>query len=324
MGRLAARSSATILWARACSPAIKAEASTSSLSAPAWRLTRTLRLGATLNRWFNGYSQTLDKVTPGVVRERRNLTVDFGISGWNSNLGAIWSPIEELNVAAVVKTGFTATVDLSRSREDFFFNSSGGVDTITENEFRREDVRVDFPWALGFGVSWRPRSTLTLSADYTRTNWSEARIRSYFTIRPTPPPGGEPPDPPPPQDFDPLSYPNVSLDTQNDTEEIRAGIEYVVFPGKLKVPIRAGYFNDKPINTSDVAAPPRFNGFTVGTGILLGSLLFDVAYLYEWGEFSASGEIPANADAAAASPAVRNTVRNQRLFASLIYRFGLP
>ena len=190
-------------------------------------------------------------------------------------------------------------MDLSRSREDFFFNSSGGVDTITENEFRREDVRVDFPWALGFGVSWRPRSTLTLSADYTRTNWSDARIRSYFTIRPTPPPGGEPPDPPPPQDFDPLSYPNVSLDTQNDTEEIRAGIEYVVFPGKLKVPIRAGYFNDKPINTSDVAAPPRFNGFTVGTGILLGSLLFDVAYLYEWGEFSASGEVPANAEAAA-------------------------
>ncbi len=287
------------------------------------KLTRTLRLGATLNRWFDGYSVTLDKFTPGLVRERRILTIDFGISGWNSNLGAIWSPIDELNVAAVFKTAFTAKVDLRRSRRDFFFNSSGEVIAITENEFRRREVRLDFPWALGFGVSWRPRSTLTLSADYTRTNWSEARIRNYFTLRPTPP-FAQPPKPPEPQDFDdPLPYPYVYLDAQNDTEEIRAGIEYVLLRGRLKIPIRAGYFNDRPINTSDVLEnPPRFNGFTLGTGIIVGPVLFDLGYLYEWGESFESGEIIPTEAAAVARPAVRNTVRNQRFFASFIYRFG--
>ncbi len=194
---------------------------------------------------------------------------------------------------------------------------------MTANAARRDDVRVDFPWALGFGVSWRPRSALTLSADYTRTNWSAARIHNYFTIRNTP--LSTPDQPPPPTVYDSLLYPYVYLESQNDTEEVRTGVEYVFIRGRLKVPLRAGYFNTKQINTFAIEAPPRFNGFTAGIGILLGPVVFDVAYLYESGEIVESSEVVPGADfegVAVVQTPVRNTVRNQRFFASLIYRFG--
>jgi hypothetical protein len=291
------------------------------------KVTSRLRVGATLNRWFNGYSVTQDKQFPGVIRARRILGQDFGISGWNSNLGLIYSPIEDFNIAGVFKTGFRARVDLTKTRTDFFFLSTGQIEAQTENSFTSDDVRLEFPWSLGFGVSWRPRSTLTLSADYTSTNWSEARIHDYFTIGPTPLPGDDPPMPPPPQFYDVLPYPYIYLESQNDTEEIRAGVEYVMIRGSLKVPLRGGYFNTKRINIlPSIQDPPRFNGFSVGTGILLGSVLFDVAYLYEWGEVVENIDIPTESttNSRTTQTTVRNTVKNQRFFASFIYRFGAP
>jgi long-subunit fatty acid transport protein len=288
------------------------------------KVTNRLRLGATVNRWFNGYSVIQDKQFPGVIRQRRILEQDFGISGWNSNLGFIYSPVEQFNIAGVFKTGFLAKVDLTKTRTDFFFVSTGEIEARTENSYHSDDVRLDFPWSLGFGISWRPRSTLTLSADYTRANWSEAWIYDYFTIGPTPLPGGEPPQPPPPVFYDRLPYPYVYLVEQNDTEEIRVGVEYVAIRGALKIPLRGGYFNTKRINVlgPTIQDPPRFNGFAVGVGILMGPVLFDVAYTYEWGEVVENLGTAAAGDNAQTT--VRNTVKNQRLFASFIYRFGAP
>jgi long-subunit fatty acid transport protein len=286
------------------------------------KLMRNLRVGLTLNRWFNGYSVSLDKLIPGGVRQRRILGQDFDLDGWNSNLGVIFSPIEQLNVAGVFKTAFTGKVHLKKTRTDFYFDSETGQQTgSTRNQAESPDVRIDFPWSLGFGTSWRPRSQLTFSADFTTTNWSQARIRNYFTIRATPPPPLD--QPPAPVVYPSLLYPYVYLTSQNDTEEIRVGAEYVLIRGRLRIPLRVGYFNDKQINNASLDTPPRFNGFTIGTGIVLGRVLFDVAYLYESGEFFeateiASGESPTTAT----QETVRNSVRNQRFFASIIYRLG--
>jgi long-subunit fatty acid transport protein len=281
------------------------------------KVTRKLRVGATLNRWFNGYTVEQEKVVPGVPRGRRLLAQEFDLSGWNSNLGLIYSPVEQVNVAGVFKTPFTADVNLRKARTDIFLFSSGEVDRITANEYESDDVTVDFPYAFGFGVSWRPRSTLTASADYTKTNWSESRIHNYFTLDPSQPDQ----EPPSPVVYPELLYPYVTQDAQNDTEEIRVGFEYVFIRNGLKVPLRGGYFNTKRINVEQtVEDPPRFNGFTLGIGLLLGPVLCDVAYLYEWGEV-----VPEQMPESRAAPiTVRNTVKNQRLFASFIYRFGAP
>jgi len=290
------------------------------------KVTRKLRVGATLNRWFNGYTAGLERTVPSGLRPRRVLGQEFHLSGWNSNLGLMFSPVDEVNLGVVFKTAFIGKVELAKTRTDYY--SDPATDEAlgtTRNAFSSDDVRIDFPWSLGFGVSWRPRSQLTLSADYTKTNWSESTIRNYFTLTATP--LSTPDQPPPPTVYPSLPYPYVYLQQgQNDSEEIRVGVEYVLIRESLKVPLRAGYFNDKQINIFGVESAPRFNGFTVGTGVILGAVVFDVAYLYEFGELFRSTEIVPGDDSAnnVVQESVRSTIHNQRFFASLIYRFGRP
>jgi long-chain fatty acid transport protein len=254
------------------------------------QVSRKVRVGATLNRWLNGFHQVRERLE----RVRTLQEADFRIRGWNVNLGLIVTPAPTLNFGLVFKTPFTAGVTLTRRRTDF---SSEPTTEDTSNSFTSDAVRLDFPGALGFGVSWRPRSPLTVSVDYTRTFWSDARIRSFFLLPPTGPP----------QVFDTLPFPDLETDLQADTEQIRLGIEYVVIGRRLKWPLRAGYFNDRQFFLADGEAP-RFNGFTAGVGMLVGPVLFDVAYLRESGSYT---DLETRVD-----------VKVQRVFASVIYRFG--
>ena len=97
-----------------------------------------------------------------------------------------------------------------------------------------------------------------------------------------------------------------------DAEQIRVGVEYVLITGPLKIPLRAGYFNDRQITVYPGQSPARFNGLTVGTGIVLGSLLLDVAYLHEFGNYAVSPQdVP-----------IYSALRTNRLFVSAIYRFA--
>ncbi len=274
-----------------------------------WQLSRKVRLGATLNRWFGGYHQTREgPTTYGSTQQ----VVDFDLSGWNVHLGLIVSPREDLNLGIVAKTPFTGHVKLHRSRVD--------TSTIlTSNEYTSNEVRLDFPGAVGAGLSWRPRSALTLSLDYTRTYWSKGTIRNFFTLqrnldpnRPVPGPTPEAPD----DVFEELPYPvlyDPSGNGQTDTQQTRVGVEYVVIGNRLKVPLRAGYFSDAQYFRTVRGSPPRFDGWTAGTGLIAGPVLLDVAYVYESGRYVALDT--------SANP-VRNTVRAHRVFASLIYRHG--
>ena len=305
------------------------------------RLSRHLRAGFTVNRWLNGYDQTLSRT---ILRENnggrplREFDLDFRPRGWSFNFGLMVSPVDELNLAAVYKTPFTADVRLDKARRDFY----GTVDTIVEmttNAASSEAVRLDFPSSLGFGVSWRPRDTLTLSADYTRTTWSEARITDYFDLGFTARDGigGTPAVPPPPTVYEELQYPTllrvpdpdadpsdpVRLASQRNAEQIRVGLEWVIIRGGLKVPLRAGYFNDRQIYPNPGGNTPRFNGFTAGTGLILGSLLLDVAYVYEFGDYLVASEASGgDGNQPPSGPPVRNTLTTNRIFASIIYRFS--
>jgi hypothetical protein len=286
------------------------------------RLTRHLRAGFTVNRWLNGYDQQLTRYVPEKARPLREFFLDFRPRGWSANLGLIWSPIESLNVAGVFKTPFTAKVSLDKRRRDSWA-FSGQIDEITENAYSSDAVRLEFPSSFGFGASCRLRNTLTISSDYTRTSWSEAQIFNYFELPFTPPTGGVP-SPPPPLVFDVVPYPTVRS-SQGNAEQIRVGIEYVLIKGRLKIPLRAGYFNDRQIAPNLAGGAPRFNGATVGTGIILGSLLLDVAYLYEFGEYYLTAEGTSGLEPdqpPQVAPPVRNSLNTQRLFASLIFRFS--
>ena len=299
------------------------------------RLSRRVRTGFTVNRWMNGYDQTLSRtiLRGDVGRPLREFDLDFRPRGWSFNFGLIVSPIDRLNVAAIYKTPFTADVSLEKARRDSW-GTIEEVEEVTSNAASSEAVRLDFPSSLGFGVSWRPRDTLTLSADFTRTSWSEARILNYFDLRRTPRGGdGAPAVSPPPIVYPELQYPTLLAVPdpddparqygQQNAEQIRVGVEWVLIRGGLKVPLRAGYFNDRQITPIAGGDPPHFNGFTVGTGIILGSLLLDVAYVHEFGDYFVTSEAAADGQFdQPATPKVRNALTTNRVFASVIYRFS--
>ena len=303
------------------------------------RLSRHVRAGFTVNRWLNGYDQTLSRtILKDNQHPLREFGLDFRPSGWSFNFGVIVSPLEQLNVAAVYKTPFTADVSLDKSRRDSWGTISS-IEEVTTNAASSEAVRLDFPSSYGFGLSWRPRDTLTLSADFTRTHWSEARIQNYFELSATQPSDdGVPAVPPPPVVYPNRQYPTLRpvpdpsdpadplrLQGQQDAEQFRVGVEWVLIRGGLKVPLRAGYFNDRQIEPVLGGNPPRFNGFTVGTGLILGSMLFDVAYVYEFGEYSVAAEATTGGEfdvPPTAQAPLRNALKTNRFYASVIYRFS--
>ncbi len=306
-----------------------------------FRLSRRVRAGVTVNRWLNGYEQTLDRhfLTPS-ARPLREFDLDFRPRGWSFNFGVMLSPIDQVNVAAVYKTPFSAGLRLDKARRDYW-GPAGAPEEVTTNAAASDAARLDFPSSLGFGVSWRLRDTLTLSADYTRTSWSEARILDYFDLQVTPrsDEDGNPASPPPPTTYPERQYPTLravpesddSDDSatvlgQQDAEQVRLGVEWVLIKGRIKIPLRAGYFSDRQIAPIAVGDAPRFNGFTVGTGLILGSMLLDVAYVHEFGAYTVASEAVGGADfdvpPTTPQPPVRNTLTTNRFFASVIYRFS--
>jgi hypothetical protein len=270
------------------------------------RVSSWLRVGGTLNRWLRGYSQTRFRSGTERARGATEQQIDYGLSGWNVNLGAIWSPSETLNFGVVGKTPFKGDLDLSRARTDYFTFVVTPEQTTTNGPVERA-VGLDFPGAIGFGVSWRPRSALTLSADYTRTFWSNGRIQDFFVLPPQEP-GKEDP---PPTVYPDLPYPTLDDARQFDTTQVRLGVEYVVLGTKVKVPLRAGVFTDRQYFADGNGEPPLFTGFSVGTGLILGPILFDVAYVREQNTYP---------DPEGTSGRVTSVF--QRVFVSFIYRHG--
>ncbi len=269
------------------------------------QVARWLRLGVTANRWFNGYKQHSERhIANSVEISTRTFDTDFSLSAWNANIGAILAPTEKLNIGAIVKTPFVGHVTLNRERVDVIKTS--GPDRIVANDHRRDDLFLDFPAAVGVGASLRPWSAFTASVDYTRSFWSRGRIHNFFTLPRTGIPE-ETIDQNGANFFDVLPYPSLVDPRQKDTEQIRAGLEYVIIHGRLKVPVRVGYFNDRQYFRALSGRAPRFDAWTAGAGIILGRLLFDAAYAFEHGRYV---DLQSNAV----------TANAHRVFASLIYR----
>ncbi len=142
-----------------------------------------VRVGLSLNRWFNGFSQVVNRPNAQTGGYRR-ISSTWDISGTNFNLGALLTPTSRLNLGVVYKTPFAADVRLSKAREDLPLAVDGDTGLKAEPEVVRHqgDVQIRFPRVYGFGASYRASNTLTFSADFTRTAWSQATITDFFSL----------------------------------------------------------------------------------------------------------------------------------------------
>jgi long-subunit fatty acid transport protein len=266
-----------------------------------FKLGPDVRVGVSLNRWFNGFTQHRERQ---LTRRPSVQDGDFSISGWSANVGLILHPFESVNLGVVAKTSTDASVHLTRSRADVIV-LPGQPEVVTRNAYSSDDVRLKLPGAVGFGASWRPTNRLTLSGDYTLTFWSGSHIQNYFFLPAT---AEDAAVPPPPVFFEEIPFPDVLGNAQSDTKELRLGVEYVLIAGRVKLPLRAGYVREKQYLLLSDGTVPILEGVTGGAGIVLGDVLLDAAYVYQWGGYG--------------TDEVRSTQRLHRLLVSVIYRRG--
>jgi hypothetical protein len=222
----------------------------------------------------------------------------------------------------VFKTPFNAGITLTKTRTD---KIDEAPDTgRPAGPVRRDNVSIHLPAVFGVGLSYRPSNTVTVSADFTRTEWSAATITNFFALPHN--------DVTPPVDEYPLALPFPAIEEgangQSDTDQFRVGAEWVLRLGEsggVLLPLRAGFFRDgqlvskrlkaSPEATTVEVLTPTFTGLTAGIGVTIGGVLVDVAYIREVGDVPTSQSNNGVHDA-------DTSVRYNRVFASVMVRFG--
>ncbi|MBF0507996.1 MAG: outer membrane protein transport protein [Deltaproteobacteria bacterium] len=234
-------------------------------------ITNGLSLGLAVNVWTdklfwsNGWTRklayTADVTFPGKLqRTATDLEEQYhDLFGINYHIGALWNVNKWFTLGAVVKTPFTMKLTRTFKSLDQILDPPGPAKTDKNDE----DIELDFPLSYGLGTAFRLSDKLTLSADIYRTEWSQHLLRdSHGNV------------------FSPIADLPQSLADVPATHQIRIGGEYLFILEKTIIPARAGIFYD-PQPAQGTVNP--FYGFSLGSGVMIGDTVFDVAYQYRWG-----------------------------------------
>lgn len=310
-----------------------------------------LYIGFTLN-WYTGETSTsTDTRFQSYVYDsagnqtpfadyRTQLFADQRYSGLAANVGILVKPSAQWSIGIVYRGGWAGS-NVYQTQ----FNQAGHYtfnvtypDGHTESQFlpfRADGIftsngTMTWPATLGGGVAYRPAEALTISFDASQTQWSRSsvsRIPVPRTSNCTIVSGTV---------VCPVSFsekgvyfPSQTAVEQNNQTAYRLGVEYVLRPGSLVLPIRAGAYRIKTISplygVGDTDPETNFNGFTFGLGLAFpvgeGSLLFDMAGVFDKASTGKDLSVyDENGDLTNTQVGSR-TVKNQRYIGSLIYRF---
>ena len=307
---------------------------TASLSA-AWQLTSKLALGLSANYWFADWSATgtssfrLRVPLPGVPQaiEVPLLNTEFdqqqSMKGFNLGFGTLlrypW-----LSLGAVVRMPFNGSYDLDEN------DLESGFDPETGRPFKPREVtyraasHLRVSWGLGGGVALRPFRGLTLAADYTWSEWSRTLITNVpngaLLTAEERDSGGQSLEVYTDRNFFDL-LPAAVTSTRN-TSQWRAGGEYLVSLSKVIIPLRGGAFRDRsPIVELGSENGRLIKGWTLGTGLNFSRVVLDFAFERRESEGPLLLRLRQGQPVPTGTP-VTESVRQDRLVASLIFRFG--
>jgi long-subunit fatty acid transport protein len=178
------------------------------------------------------------------------------------NIGFLWDINRYFTLGGVVKTPFTA--DMEHERLVTTSTRAPGL-PFSRNRVRvDEDVELDMPLSYGLGVAVRFSDRFTLSLDLYRTEWDHFRLEDGEGNRISPPTGK-------PSHESPIE----------ETTQVRFGGEYLFIFTRTVVPLRWGLFYDPEPSEKN---PEDFWGFSLGTGVSVGDLIFDCAYQFRTGD----------------------------------------
>ncbi len=283
--------------------------------APAYAIQITPRfsMGMTLNFWTDelGYDNDWEsvRVTTGslsahapngsltkvnarqVYRERND-----NVEGFNMNFGFLWHATKIITIGGVVKTPFT--LDFDRKTYILSQNSPAGPlppvlgfgkskATVTH-----ENGRLHFPLSYGLGIAFRWSDAFTTAVDVYRTHWSDFWAST----------GG--------RKTSPITGDRRSRSHVHDTTQVRIGGEYLFVLEKTLIPLRLGLFYDPEPSRKN---PDDYFGVSVGTGVLIGNIQLDCAYIYRWGR-DVKGDV-------LEVPGTTADINQHSVYLSMIYLF---
>ncbi len=298
--------------------------------AAGYQVTARLSLGAALNYWVASWRAQGVANFRQVVRVPGQPPDEFEFSrerflqkqrfrALNLNVGLLLK-YSRLSLGGVMRLPFTGDYELEETgRSEEFFPEETATDV--ENKVTS---RLHWPRSVGFGVALRPFKGFTLAGDYVRSQWSNTFIEdvpggTLLTDQLTDADGNVIPTFTNRNFFDLLP---ASQTFTINTGQLRGGAEYLVNLPVVIIPLRVGAFRD----TSPVGQLNRqrrkIEGFTVGTGFNFSHLVLDVAYERRRsdGVIALLGAFGGRRLAGVAPPS--ESVVEERIVASLIYRFG--
>lgn len=271
----------------------------------------------------DNYAEAYNPSDPSTAANYRSVD-NSSFSAWRGDVGVQWTPVEPLTFGAVYHSGFTATFTDSSWAE-----WTWAASTVYGSPLERSSVptyRTKLHWPDGYqvGVAWHVTDRLIFAADYGSTHWSSARVDLAIA------PGWNGRTP---ATFSATDVPYPSTITQHNTHTTRFGGEYTFYLGKrVFLPVRAGYFRDSQLAAManvPTSEAPTFDGYSLGAGVTLGHLEFDVAWVRTKGDQSATESYTVSALAADGTTVVSGQERVfgkaslsvDRYLASMIVRF---
>ena len=274
--------------------------------AVAVEITPTFSAGITFNIWpdlfGNGWTQDVTVRGQGFVASgpravpflsNGRITEDFSFQGFNVTMGLLWHITPVFTVGGVVRTPFTARLTREHASSLTVTLQDGSAPVTTSNAFT-ERLDLDMPLSYGLGLAARLSDNLTLSLDVSRVHWSDFKLqessRTDVLLVENGAPSGK--------------GRTVLRGQGNDTTSVRLGAEYLWMQPKLIIPFRAGFFYDPEPGEGGT---DNFFGFSLGSGISVKKLIFDLAYTFRTGTVQSS--------------ATETTVYQHTLFGSVIYHF---
>ncbi len=311
-------------------PSQKGAFHTASL-ATGFQATSRLSLGVSLNYWIadwtaSGQASFRVFTTQGgrltdIRSDVHQFDQDQSMRGFNLNTGFLLK-YSRVSVGGVLRLPFAGDYELRETGHTT--TSEFGKTPVTTPTEVSASTSLEWPQSAGIGIALRPFRGLTLAADYSRSHWSRTVLQdvpdgALLTPKDPVEEGVEPA--PSYSDRNFFDLLPASQTATSDTSQARAGAEYLLVIPRVVIPLRVGAFRDQsPVQDFSSDEGRRIEGITAGTGLNFNRLVLDVAYERRKSEGVVG--IRVKRGQAAPTAAAKETVREERIVASLIYRFG--
>lgn len=170
------------------------------------------------------------------------------------------APVKWVSVGIIFTPSWKYTIDEkseSYLESDYSTETGWSYKTIETPADELDEFKIEIPAGFGIGAAVKPFSSLTLSFDYRRLNYSETKV---------------------------IVNGSHSQYDLSDVKSYYAGIEHRVNFGSWQVPLRAGYYSnplpnrDRWFNGKYLGNQIDYQAYTLGLGIYKGSIELDFAY----------------------------------------------